>query len=406
VGQMKTSERVRLVLSLAAAVQVGLVAWGGYEVAAPSAANGWTFVQSEKGKVVYIPFEGYYASKGGRIQSPKIALDPPLGIHAHYRLSFSAKATKQGYWWVDLFDEKRGLLPDVNSALYASAEWKDYEVVVPVSTSAVAAQLAFVTEEGTEVRNVRFTRISAADAATWCDAFYATLPQLSSADLAVAAADAFAKLPCARAALREGRSLHVLFLGDSIMNDTYCGNVTALLRRDFPKVDFRFTVSVRGSTGCWYYHTKEHFEEYVAKYKPDLVLIGGISNRMHEDKEGPAADCMAETIRRCRDIGAEVAVLTPPPSYEFRVSPEKADWCFDMKVPSNRSGNCLDVAFEREAVRRTDCALWDVTTPAANAIRDSRKPLDWFKRDAAHNDDRGKQLIARTLAAIFRSAWK
>ena len=36
------------------------------------------------------------------------------------------------------------------------------------------------------------------------------------------------------------------------------------------------------------------------------------------------------------------------------------------------------------------------------AIARSGKPLDWFKRDAAHNDDRGKQLIAQALAAYFR----
>jgi hypothetical protein len=34
------------------------------------------------------------------------------------------------------------------------------------------------------------------------------------------------------------------------------------------------------------------------------------------------------------------------------------------------------------------------------------KPLDWFKRDAVHNDDRGKQLIAQTLAVYFRMALK
>ncbi len=37
------------------------------------------------------------------------------------------------------------------------------------------------------------------------------------------------------------------------------------------------------------------------------------------------------------------------------------------------------------------------------AIARSGKPLDWFKRDAAHNDYRGKQLIAQTLAAYFKA---
>ena len=33
----------------------------------------------------------------------------------------------------------------------------------------------------------------------------------------------------------------------------------------------------------------------------------------------------------------------------------------------------------------------------------SGKPLNWFKRDEVHNDDRGKQLIAQTLAAYFKA---
>ena len=45
---------------------------------------------------------------------------------------------------------------------------------------------------------------------------------------------------------------------------------------------------------------------------------------------------------------------------------------------------------------------WDLTTAHCEAIARSGKPLDWFKRDAAHNDDRGKQLIAQALAAYFR----
>ena len=37
--------------------------------------TGWKCVGSEEGKVVYIPFEGYYESKGGRIESPRFKLD-------------------------------------------------------------------------------------------------------------------------------------------------------------------------------------------------------------------------------------------------------------------------------------------------------------------------------------------
>lgn len=49
---------------------------------------------------------------------------------------------------------------------------------------------------------------------------------------------------------------------------------------------------------------------------------------------------------------------------------------------------------------------FDLPTAPCDAIAESGKPLNWFKRDVAHNDDRGKQLIAQRLAAYFLScAW-
>ena len=66
--------------------------------------TGWKCVGSEEGKIVYIPFEGYYESKGGRIESPRFKLDGETGKNRFYRLTFSAKCPVDGYWWVDFFD--------------------------------------------------------------------------------------------------------------------------------------------------------------------------------------------------------------------------------------------------------------------------------------------------------------
>jgi hypothetical protein len=54
--------------------------------------------------MVYVPFEGYYESKGGRMQSPLIKLDKESGESAYYSLTFKAKTNEQCYWWVDFFD--------------------------------------------------------------------------------------------------------------------------------------------------------------------------------------------------------------------------------------------------------------------------------------------------------------
>lgn len=361
---------------------------------------GWKCVGSEAGKVVYIPFEGYYESKGGRIESPRFKLDGEIGRNSFYRLTFSAKCLVDGYWWVDFFDKDGVQLPDVNSRLYASEEWKDYDVMVPAHPAAEFAQIAFVTRKGARAKDVSIRRATIVEAAKWCDNLAATLPKLDMPDTK----EAWLKLPSTMEKIRSGRPVNIVFLGDSIMNDTWCGNAVALIQSALPQADLRCFISVRGSTGCWYYNEKKNFDEYVTKYNPDLVVIGGISNCRAMDQETVkfSEDAMAETIVRCRAIGAEVVVCTPPPSYEFRSDVRSKE--FDIALTSEKNGmRCLLLDYERRAAARTGAQVWDLTTAPCEAISRSGKPLNWFKRDAAHNDDRGKQLIAQTLAAYFKA---
>lgn len=361
-------------------------------------ATGWKCVGSEAGKVVYIPFEGYYESKGGRIESPRFKLDGEIGKNCFYRLTFSAKCSVDGYWWVDFFDKDGQPLPDVNSRLYASEDWMPYDVIVPAHPSAKFGQVAFVSKRGAHAKDVSFCRASVAEAAKWCNDLAATLPKLEAPETA----GAWAKLPKTREKILSGKPVNVVFLGDSIVNDTWCGNVVALMQNALPNADLRCFISVRGSTGCWYYREKEHFKEYVAKYYPDLIVIGGISNWLGSEKftAKEAEDWMVETIGRCKAIGAEVVVCTPPPSYEFRKDENTVS--FDFSLCEEGGLRHLRWDFHRNAATRTGVQLWDLTTGPCATIARSGKPLNWFKRDAAHNDDRGKQLIAQTLAAYFR----
>ena len=364
------------------------------------AKSGWKFVASEEGKVVYIPFEGYYESKGGRIESPKFKLDKTDDENAWYQLNFSAKSDVDGYWWVDSFDKDGNMLPDVNSRLYASKDWQGYDVVVPVRPEAVSAQVAFVSKKGAFVKDVTMRRLSVEDTVAWCYKFYVTLPRLNYAP----PKDSWAKLPNAKTAIRVAKDFRIVFLGDSIMNDSWCGNFGALVQKDFPDTALKMYLSVRGSTGCWYYHEKEHFDEYVAKYRPNLVVIGGISNWL-SSKQGTAKDAedwMVETIERCKAIGAEVVVCTPPPSYEFRKTPEAKP--FDFALCEDGGMQVLRWDYHRRAAERTGVQLWDLTTGPCEAIARSGKPLNWFKRDGAHNDDRGKQLITMMMGEYFRAA--
>ena len=365
--------------------------------------TGWKCVGSEEGKVVYIPFEGYYESKGGRIESPRFKLDGETGKNRFYRLTFSAKCPVDGYWWVDFFDAEGKRLPDVNSRLYASDDWTPYDVMVPARPDAAFAQIAFVARKGALAKDVSMRRASVAEAAKWCNDLMATLPKLDAPETA----GAWAKLPKTREKILSGKRVNIVFLGNSIVNDTWCGNVAALIQDALPKADLRCFISVRGSTGCGYYHERGHFDEYVARYNPDLVVIGGTSNYRGREKGETldmAEEWLVETIERCKAIGAEVVVSTPPPSREFRADATPRPFDRSLTKPTeDEAYRWLYSCFEYKAAKRTEAQVWDLTTAPCDAISRSGKPLNWFKRDEVHNDDRGKQLIAQTLAAYFKA---
>ena len=340
--------------------------------------------------------------------SPKLVLDKPSGTTAYYRLTFDAKSPVDGYWWVDFYDREDALLPDVNSRLYASGGFIPYDVVVPACPEAVTAVVKFSLKKPNvaQVRDLKMRRISVDEAAAWCARTYAAGPQLVPFETA----GSWERLPKTRKALTGGkRRFDVVLLGDSLMNDSYCGLLGVQMQKAFPDVDLRVHISVRGSTGCWYYHEKEHFEECVAKYRPDLVLIGGISNcqtnrfERYRANRALVEEDFVETIERCKAIGAEVIVCTPPKSVEFRTSPEAKDLPADFNDEST-AADYLQLAFERRAAARTGVQLWDLNGPTCRTVALSGKPLGWFNRDAVHNDDRGKQLIAQAFGAYFRAA--
>lgn len=365
----------------------------------------WTACQGLAACLLDVPkdFDSTYVS-------PKLVLDKPSGTTAYYRLTFDAKSPVDGYWWVDFYDREDTLLPDVNSRLYASGGFIPYDVVVPACPEAVTAVVKFSLKKPNvaQVRDLKMRRISVDEAAAWCARTYAAGPQLVPFETA----GSWERLPKTRKVLFGGkRRFDVVLLGDSLMNDSYCGLLGVQMQKAFPDVDLRVHISVRGSTGCWYYHEKEHFEECVAKYRPDLVLIGGISNcqtnrfERYRANRALVEEDFVETIERCKAIGAEVIVCTPPKSVEFRTSPDAKELPADFNDEST-AADYLQLAFERRAAERTGVQLWDLNGPTCRTVALSGKPLGWFNRDAVHNDDRGKQLIAQAFGAYFREALK
>lgn len=366
----------------------------------PTAEGGWTFLPSEGENKVSVPYDRAHEGAGGRIRSPRFKLDKPIDKNAFYRLKFTGKAPVQGYWWVDFYDSTETILPDINSALYATEKDVSYDVVIFTDPRAVFADISFVTSCGASVHDIRMEQITPGDAADWCDRLYASLPQKNYQ----ATNDAFALLPKTKAALNNGKPWRILMLGDSIVNDTWCSNFQSLVMRDFPKADLTFVISVRGSTGASYYHVPEHFREYVEDMKPDLVMIGGISNYhlAPEQKPDDRVKNLVSLIGQCHAIGAEVVLMSPPLSHKWRSGDEPEDWSEDWI--NGKGIKVYDRSYQRDAVAQTGIAYWDVTTIPCRIVADCIQPSSWFSRDVVHNNDRGKQLIGQNLAAWFRMA--
>ncbi|UCD58747.1 MAG: hypothetical protein JSV16_06470, partial [Candidatus Hydrogenedentota bacterium] len=92
-------------------------------------------------------------------------------------------------------------------------------------------------------------------------------------------ADRLNRLPKTRQRLSEGDTLRVVMLGDSIVNDTSRSCWNLLLEREYPNCKIEKITSVRGSTGCWWYKEPGRVQKFVLVHNPELVIIGGISQR-------------------------------------------------------------------------------------------------------------------------------
>lgn len=193
--------------------------------------------------------------------------------------------------------------------------------------------------------------------------------------------------------LRRGGTLRVVMLGDSIVNDTSRSAWEKLLERHYPGAHIEKITSVRGSTGCWYYKDPAQLHEYVLKYRPDLLMIGGISH--HDDIES-----VREVIRRVRaelEPDPEILLMTPCFGHKDpRVDPE---WTFD--VPSE--GSSFRTRLKKLA-KEEKTGFLDMTGPWGQYIRTCGEDIYWFKRDIVHANARGEAILGRILEKFFASS--
>lgn len=203
-------------------------------------------------------------------------------------------------------------------------------------------------------------------------------------------ADRWLNLERTKTRLKDGPSLNMVLLGDSIIGDTSSSNFELLLGRDYPKCQVKKTLSVRGSTGCWWYKDENRVEEYVLRHQPDLLVIGGISQR--DDIEA-----IRSVIHQCRAKLPDLEVLLVSPVFGAPQDPHNKHWApkfADAAHPYR--ANLAKLAQEEK------CGFFDMTGPWWEYIQSSGFAVDSFKRDVVHANARGSQIIGRLMQQFLK----
>ena len=202
--------------------------------------------------------------------------------------------------------------------------------------------------------------------------------------------DRFANIPKTMKKLRDGGELRMVLLGDSIMGNTSASSFELLLMRDYPKCKVNKITSLRSSTGCTYYQEDNRVEQYVLQHNPDLLVIGGISNRGD-------AEAVRSVIRqvRAKQPGTEVLLLTPV----FGAMRDEHIRTFTREIDTTTDNFRYGM---QKVAQEEKCAFFDMTGPWWEYVQNSGKTYGWFMGDRVHANARGCQIIGRLLEIWFK----
>ncbi len=310
----------------------------------------------------------------GLWKSPRLDLPP----HTLYMLRFQSKTEHAAYWEVKSIDgEGRQILGSVCSGVYGSEDWIDNEfaVMTPYQPADGGCFIAFwpIRDEAL-INTVSLTPATREEALRVADRAYDAMPPLTVA----LAPDRWTNIPDTILKLHTGRELRMVIIGDSVANDLANSLFHLQVERRYPGTVITVINSVYGSAGAGHYLPEERFMDDIARYDPDLVILAGAHHGRHRES------CRTLATRIREDIGAEFLVFTEQWVYVQRFGNADRGWD----------------AFE-QASREDGYAVFHLGGHWERYVKETGNPLEWFQRDFIHNNDRGRQIIARLAALYF-----
>ncbi|MFW6162380.1 MAG: SGNH/GDSL hydrolase family protein, partial [Planctomycetota bacterium] len=352
---------------------------GGYPHQEPKGS--WTDKTSVSGRRALRSDEGWWSS-------PRLEVEPL----AWYRVTFAATVEGKGYWWVKFFDaDGEGLDSDHYSSVYPSDEWQSHDFCFRARHNAAWAELRFqAVAAPLFIDDPRVETISREEVARWADRKYLELPP-ARLDAVPRAGTLLART---MARLRDGKTLRVVMLGDSIVNDIGNSPWDVLVERAWPGGRIELILSVRGGTGCQWYKQDNRVQPYVLDHRPDLLVIGGISNG--HDPESIRAVIRQVRAKQDPDILVLSGALSTWDDFQRHI----ARWPEDKQQEAMRRARAYRPGLERMTAEE-EAAYFDLRAHWDAYVERIRKHPEWLRRDRPHANCRGRMVLARLLAAWF-----
>lgn len=353
--------------------------------------DGWEYVRDEQGEPtgewtqVQAHSGGFcLAARTGKWQSPPVVVTP----FQYYRLQFWSQTEEKGYWAAFFYDAAgKFLQADHYSSIDPSAHFQRNVFCFRARARAATARIIFQprSDKVLYVDDVSLESVDRAVVAQWADSIYSTIPPARLTHRP----DRWGYLPRTMERLQSGGTLRVVILGDSIACDTGNSAVDVLLERLYPAAHVELITSTRGGTGCQYYEQDNRVQEYVIRYHPDLLIIGGISNRGQ-------VEAIRSVIHQVQQaISPEIMVITGAFGQD-RSPREIKDWTPAMDLDGPGYRQALRQMAAEEQLEFFDCrGLW------AQYLNVCDQPYHYFLRDPVHPNARGRQILARILEGYF-----
>lgn len=335
------------------------------------------------------------ATSGTQIwQSPPMTLAPGsyFRVDFQHRGSGSAwvasRAFNSGLNWgryPSSHADSGQLLENDTESWSANSNWAD-EVFISRTSEHATTTAIELWGQGIDFDNVVVTALSREAALEWADHIYGHMPALSYTP----PVGRHQYLSETLSLLQNGDPLKVIFVGDSLMQDAANSMLDVLLERRFPGSTIEIQAATGQGTGINKWNDDASYDwpdqdldldNAVIEQRPDLVLLGGISNNF-TDWDTSFRELIGKI--RTRSIARwgsapDILIMTGPPFY----SPQ-GTYNADLATIASEEG----------------VAFLDLYSAVLSYVTPSFTISD-LQRDTYHANTFGKQLFGRILLEWF-----